>query len=99
MKKALLALALTICASSVLAFPTKVKVIKAPDLLSTEGQELGLTTNKGLVTVFSGQDVYMELTKVKKGQCLILETNTETEVEFNKKPGLSGVASIQKVRC
>ena len=41
----------------------------------------------------------MELTKVKKGQCLILETNTETEVEFNKKPGLSGVASIQKVRC
>ena len=82
-----------------MAFPTKVKVLKAPDVASSEGTELVLTTNKGTVTVSSQQAAYQQLLSVRKGQCLILESESESDIEFNQKLNRSGLSSIKKTNC
>ena len=82
------------------AFPTKVKLLKDPNYASTEGTSVIVTTDKG--TIEEGQNawgVYDSFEKAKKGECYTFETETESEVKFNKKLDKSGVKSIKKVSC
>ena len=99
MYKSFIAVLLVFTATAALAFPTKVKVLQEPNLLSSEGTELLLTTNKGTITVSYRHRAYQPLTKFKKGQCLILETESESDIEFNRKLDGSGVSSVVKTRC
>jgi len=82
------------------AYPTKVKLLKDPNYASTEGTSVIVTTDKG--TIEEGMNdwgVYDAFKKAKKGQCYVFETETESDVEFNKKIDKSGVKSIKKVKC
>lgn len=93
----LLVLAST-CAS---AFPTKVKLTAAPDFRN-EGTELVLRTDKGTVSVTAtdAEAVYQAFVSGgRKGECFVLETETETDVRFNVGIDKSGVRSVRKVAC
>lgn len=98
-KASLIACAALLTASSAFAFSTKVKVLKAPDLNSSEGTEVVLTTNKGTVTTSYRHPAYKALSRARKGDCLNLETETESIPEFNQKLDRSGVMTVTKVRC
>lgn len=98
-KASLLACAALLVASSAFAFSTKVKVLKAPDLTSSEGTEVVLTTNKGTVTTSYRHPAYKALSRAKKGECLNLETDAESTVDFGKKLDASGVSMVTEVRC
>ncbi len=91
--------AVLLAASSAFAFPTKVKLLKAPDLLSSEGTEVVVTTNKGTVTTSYRHPAYQALSRAKKGQCLTLETDSESTVDFGKKLDASGVSTVTNARC
>ena len=56
-------------------------------------------TNKGTISVSSKYPAYQALARVKKGQCLTLETDSESDIEFNKKVDLSGVSSVYSAKC
>lgn len=91
---------LLVVMSTANAFPTKVKLLKDPNYASTEGTSVIVTTDKG--TIEEGQNawgVYDAFDKAKKGECYNFETETESEVKFNKKLDKSGVKSIKKVKC
>ena len=96
------AVAISILLSTTAAnsFPTKVKLLKDPNYASTEGTSVIVTTDKG--TIEEGQNqwgVYDAFEKAKKGSCYIFETETESNVKFNKKLDKSDVRSIKKVNC
>ncbi len=99
MRKTLYACLLMLAATAAFAFPTKVKVLKEPNFMSSDGTEVVLTTNKGTVTVPYKHRAYNALKTVKKGQCLNLETDSESEVEFNLKVDQSGLSAVFKVAC
>lgn len=84
---------------SALAFPAKVKVLKTPDLANSEGTQVVVKTDKGTIAVSSKFPAYQALSRVKVGQCLTLETDSESDIEFNKKLDHSGVSSVYSVKC
>lgn len=86
-------------ASSAMAFPTKVKIMKEPDLASYEGTKVGIVTNRGSLLISYKDPAYNVMSRAKTGQCFILETDTEDTVNFNKKVDESGVSTIKKSRC
>ncbi|MCY1173861.1 hypothetical protein D9M73_140400 [compost metagenome] len=99
MHKSAIALALVLAATAASAFPTKVKMTKDADLASSEGVYVQVTTNKGRVTVNNKWPAYRVLSRAKKGECYILETDSESTVDFNMKPDESGVSTVTKTRC
>lgn len=89
---------LTVTAAN--SFPTKVKLLKDPNYASSEGVSVLVTTDKG--TIEEGMNewgVYDAFSKAKKGSCYILETESESQVKFNKKVDKSDVRSIKKTSC
>lgn len=98
-KASLLAFAALLVTSSAIAFPTKVKLLKAPDLMSSEGTEVVITTNKGTVTTSYRHPAYQALSRARKGECLNLETDSESTVNFGMKLDASGVSTVTRVRC
>ena len=98
-KKFVYGLLVLVLAGSAAAFPTKVKVLKDPDLLSSEGTQVILKTSKGSLTASYRHPAYPALSKAKKGQCLILETESETTADFGKKVDQSGVNTVTPTRC
>lgn len=99
MYKLFFTLVLTLTTVVAAAFPTKVKVLKEPNLASSEGIEVVLTTNKGTITASHKHPVYKALGQAKKGQCLMLETESESTADFNRKVDASGVNSVSKTKC
>ena len=97
--KTLTLIAALAVATSALAFPTKVRVTEKPDLLSSEGTEVFVKTNRGSVTIDYRNPVYHVLARAKVGQCFIFETETETNVDFNRKVNKSGLNTVTKSRC
>jgi hypothetical protein len=89
----------TLLATAAQAFPTKVKLTADPNFLSSEGTQVVVSTNKGQITVGMNHPAYSAFTKVKKGACLNLETDSESYVEFGKKMDWSGISSVYKTRC
>lgn len=90
-------------ASTAMAFPTTVFLTANPQFIN-EGQEVVVRTNKGTVTASTGPDggrIYQVFTQkgAVKGACFVLETETETDVEFNLKTDKSGSRSAKKVAC
>ncbi len=99
MKTLLSGLVLIAIAGVAGAFPTKVKVLKDPDLLSSEGTQVILKTSKGSLTASYRHPAYAGLSKARKGQCLILETESESTADFGKKVDQSGVNTVTTTRC
>ena len=99
MKKLLTATAALSIAMTAMAYPTTVKLLKEPDLASSKGAQAIVRTSKGTIAVSSKYPAYQQLAKVKAGQCLVLETFSESYVEFNKKVDQSGVASAEVTKC
>lgn len=95
---------LTLAAASMaMAFPTTVRLTANPQFIN-EGQEVVIRTNKGTVTASTGPDggrIYQVFTQkgTVKGACFVLETQTETDVEFNLKTDRSGAMSATRVSC
>jgi phosphate-selective porin len=103
-KLSLLVLALSM-ASAASAYSTKVKVTKEPDYTFASGKGLLVTTNKGTVAIekrlggaFDG-DAYSSFKGAQPGNCFVLETESESTVEFNKSLGQSGAMTATKVKC
>lgn len=97
--KSLLACVVLVFVASAQAFPTKVTITKNPDLASSEGAQVVAFTNKGTVTVSSKYPAYKILANSKKGECYILETDSESVMDFNKKTDRSEVSTVKKTRC
>jgi hypothetical protein len=82
------------------AFPTKVKLTQDADYYTTEGITVIVKTNKGTIEVDNGESgLYKSFTNAKKGTCFILETESESTVDFNKKVGLSKTSTVTKTKC
>ncbi|MDI1269482.1 MAG: hypothetical protein PSV40_10345 [Polaromonas sp.] len=101
--KFILAILTFAAASMAMAFPTTVRLTANPQFVN-EGQEVVIRTNKGSVTASTGPEgnqIYQAFTQkgAVKGACFILETERETDVEFNLKTDKSGASSAKKVNC
>ena len=99
-KKTAVAILIGALSSVAMAFPTKVRLLADPDYRH-EGNELHLRTNKGKVIVsHENQDVYaVFLQNARKGDCFVLETESDWLVEFNKALDESLVRSAAKIDC
>lgn len=85
--------------SSAIAFPTKVKLTADPNYANSDGAEVFVATNKGSLTISIKHPAYEAFGKLRKGACLNLETDSESNIEFNKKVDWSGISSVFKTRC
>lgn len=90
--------------SSAMAYPTAVKLLADAEWLP-EGSGVLLSTNKGYAHIYN--DNMYKLGNSKKGECYILEADTEDYVTLHKKkyPSLKAldsqreVSSWEKVTC
>ena len=89
----------SVCASA-LAFPTKVRLTHEAQPIN-RGKAMLLFTNKGTATVVSGNPAFDSFAARpgKKGECYVLETESESSVEFNVGPDDSQARSVEKVAC
>ena len=85
--------------SAALAYPTKVKLTADPNFANSDGVEVFVATTKGSHTIGYKVPAYMAFTKLRKGACVNLETDSESWVEFNKKLDQSGISAVYKTRC
>jgi len=89
-----------VVATAANAYSTKVKITKAPDFSHAGGKGLLVSTNKGTVAIEKRiEEVYSAFKDVKPGTCFILETESESTVEFNKPLGQSGTMTATKTKC
>lgn len=98
-KTLLVSVLLFVFAFSANAFPTTVKLLSDPNYTETEGETVVLQTNKGRLEFGMDTQIYNDIERAKKGQCYEFETETESNVEFNKRVDRSGAQSVTKVRC
>ena len=90
----------TFLCTSALAFPTKVRLTHDAQPIN-RGKAMLLFTNKGTATVVSGSPAFDSFAARpgKKGECYVLETESESSVEFNVGPEDSQARSVEKVAC
>lgn len=95
MKKLALAIAFSFSGSA-MAYPTTVKLLANAEWLP-EGSGVLLSTNKGYVHIYN--DNMYKLGDSKKGECYILEADTEDYVTLHKKkfPSLKSLDSQREV--
>ena len=94
------ALLATLLCTSTMAFPTKVRLTHEAQPIN-RGKAMLLFTHKGTATVVSGTQAFdaFAARPGKKGECYVLETESESSVEFNVGPEDSQARSVEKVAC
>lgn len=99
MNKLFIAISMIVLATSANAFPTKVKLTDDANYLMTEGESVTLFTNKGKIEFSTKSPLYNFFSTAKKGQCFILETDSESTADFNKGMDKSMVNTVTKTSC